>query len=505
MHLLDIVIIVVYLAAMVTVGILSRGRQVDEADYFTGGFAGLRWLGVVIVGLSIGASFFSGISMLAYPSVAFSSGVAMALTLITLPLAGLVVLKVFLPRFFAAGVHEPYELIERKFDYPTRAVAAGMYVLLRVGWMGVLIYAPVMAIMAATGLSSSWLWPLVLAIGLSSTIYTTLGGIRGVLVTDAIQFLFMGVGIVGPIAYIMWFAPVDWSQATSFLAEKGHLQWFDFSFDVTKTFTFWSVMAGMFTANLAIYTADQMSLQRYLAAGDERSARSAFYLNIGGVVVVTALLIMLGLALSVWYGMVVDQIPPEKSDRVFPTFVAMYLPPGAPGLIFAAILAATMSSMTSGINSLAGCLTMDFVGRLRPNYSHADRLRFARWASLGIGLSATMVAGMVQHLGTIFDIAQAVIGVFLGPLLACMAISVSRLSVGPRGMIGGMLAGSAAGWCVAFSPASSLWVAPTAALVALAVATVSQGWPSLASVPETEEDPSFQRNQILEATTTEVS
>jgi len=505
MHLLDIVIVVVYLAAMVTVGILSRGRQADEADYFTGGFVGLRWLGVVIVGLSIGATFFSGISMLAYPSVAFSTGISLALSLLTLPLAGVVVLKVFLPRFFATGVREPYELIERKFGYSTRAVAAGMYVMLRVGWMGVLIYVPVMAIMAAADLPSYWLWPLVLAIGLSSTIYTTLGGIRGVLVTDAIQFIFMGAGIVGPIVYIMWASPVDWSQATTYLADQGQLQWFDFSFDVTKTFTFWSIIVGVFTANLAIYTADQMSLQRYLAAGDERSARGAFYMNIAGVMVVISLLMVLGLALSVWYGLVVDQIPPAKADHVFPTFVAMYLPPGAPGLIFAAILAATMSSMTSGINSLAGCLTMDFVSRLRPGYSHQQRLRFARWASLGIGLSATTVAGMVQQLGTIYDIAQSVIGVFLGPLLACMMISLSRLSVGPRGMIGGMLAGSVAGWGVTFSPASSLWVAPAAALVALAVATVSQGWPSLVSSPAMEDDDPFERNQLLEATTREVS
>lgn len=476
MNLIDVVIIVVYLVVMVTVGILSRGPQETESDYFTGGFASSHWLGIVVVGLSIGATFFSGISMLAYPSVAYASGITIMLTVLTLPLSGIFVLTVFLPRFYAAGVREPYELIERKFNYPTRAIAAGMYVLLRIGWMGVLIYAPVLAIIAGSGISNDWLWPLVLLVGLSSTLYTTLGGIRGVLVTDAIQFLVMTLGVVGPIGYILWAAPVSWTGATAYLQESGRLQWFDFSVDPTNKFTFWSIMAGMLTANLALYVADQMSLQRYLASSDERSARRSFILNLCGVMLVVTLLIFLGLALSVWYAMIVDQAPPAEADRVFPDFVSTYLPPGAPGIIFAAILAATMSSMTSGINSLAGCLTMDFMGRLRPGYGHREKLFFARGASIAIGVLATLAAGIVQHLGSIFDIAQAVIGVFLGPLLACMLFTISHLAVSSRLMISGMLAGTVAGWFVAFSPASSLWVAPAATLVAMSLPALGIIW-----------------------------
>ncbi len=172
----------------------------------------------------------------------------------------------------------------------------------------------------------------------------------------------------------------------------------------------------------------------------------------------------------------VDQAPPEAADRVFPTFVSTYLPPGAPGIIFAAILAATMSSMTSGINSLAGCLTMDFVGRLKPNYGHREKLFFARGASIMIGVLATLAAGLVQHMGSIFDISQAVIGVFLGTLLACMLFTISFLKVSSRLMMAGMLSGTVAGWFVAFSAASSLWVAPTATFVAMGLPALGIAW-----------------------------
>src|SRR5690606_21805283 len=98
-----------------------------------------------------------------YPSVSYQAGVSLALSIVMLPAAGAVVWFWFLPRLFAQNVRQPYETIERKFGYPTRAVAAGMYLMLRVGWMGVLIYAPVMAIMAGGQIPESWFWPMVLA------------------------------------------------------------------------------------------------------------------------------------------------------------------------------------------------------------------------------------------------------------------------------------------------------------------------------------------------------
>lgn len=472
---IDTGIIVTYITAMIVVGIASRGKQEDESDYFTGGVGYSRVLGMLIIGLSIGATFFSGISLLAYPSTSYTGGVTIAAVLLTLPIAGVIVSTYFLPVFFAQKVRQPYELIERKFGYPTRAVAAGMYIMQRVAWMGVLIYAPVAAIQAGAGLSEGWFWPLVLLIGISSTLYTTLGGIRGVLVTDAIQFIVMGLGVLGPLLYIAFASDIAWSDGVSYLEDQGKLVWVKLSVDMTESQTLWSILAGVTVANLSMYIADQMSLQRYIASGDLKASRGAFLLNIVGVTLVIGLLIVLGLALFVWYGLAVTDIPPAEADKVFPTFVGTYLPPGIPGLIFAAILAATMSSITSGVNSLAGCLTMDFVGRTQQFQSHESRLRFARWASVCIGLSATFVAGYVHQLGSIFDTAQTLMGVFLGPLLACIVYAISPYRIGGTSMICGMVLGTMSGWgMVALKLSeqwnvSALWVGPISTLVAFLI------------------------------------
>src|SRR5690606_817257 len=97
-----------------------------------------------------------------------------------------------------------------------RTVAAAMFVLLRVGWMAALIYAPTVAVLAAGNLDPRvWFWPLVLAIGISCTIYTTLGGIRGVIITDAIQFLVIAVGIGLTVGFVAVRLPVPLGEAVA--------------------------------------------------------------------------------------------------------------------------------------------------------------------------------------------------------------------------------------------------------------------------------------------------
>ena len=232
--------------------------------------------------------------------------------------------------------------------------------------------------------------------------YSTLGGIRGVIITDAIQMLVIMVGVLLPIGYVYSHLPVSSAQAWKYLGDTGRLKWLNTSFSFHEPFTIWSILAGMLVGNLGTYLGDQMSLQRYLASESIPAARRAFAVNIVGVVIVVLLLATIGLAMAAWYGLVPGAVAPKRADEVFPFFVVTELPAGAPGLIIASILAATMSTMTSGINALSGTITLDFASRTGRLKSPGAQLRFARITSLVVGLAATMVAGLVSHLG--FDL-----------------------------------------------------------------------------------------------------
>jgi hypothetical protein len=80
-----------------------------------------------------------------------------------------------------------------------------------------------------------------------------------------------------------------------------------------------------------------------------------------------------------------------------------------------------------------------------------------------VGVVSTLLAGLVNRLGSLFDLTQIILGVFAGPLLIVVLLSVSERSISSKGMIIGLLLGCAAGWCVAISPVASLWTAPVAA------------------------------------------
>lgn len=479
---IDILVVVVYLAAVVAVGIACRGRSESVDEYFTahGLFSG--WLGTIIVGLSIAATFFSGISLIIYISSAYSDGVQIAAGLVGLPIAWAVLHFWFLPRFLAGRWSHPYEIVGRRFSPVVRRTLSAMFALMRIGWMGVLVYAPAMVLMGTANLSAAWFWPIVLLIGISSTVYTTIGGIRGVIITDAIQFVVIAAGMVFIGGFLWVKLDLPAAQMWHELGGAGHLQLFNFSFDVTNTFTFWAIVCGITVSNLGSYVADQMALQRYLASSSPRDAARSFLINVWGALGVVLTLVFIGLLLWLWYRHHPDAAKPEQPDRLVSYFIAKELPAGVSGLLIAAVLAATMSSMTSGINALAGALTNDWVAPLGRPRTSAELYQLSRRASFVIGIVATLCAGVIRHMGSLLDATQIVMSLFLGPMLACMILSVARSRATSGSVLGGMALGLAAGAGVVLSPATSLWVAPVSCAVTL-LSAIAAGRRQSAAVP----------------------
>jgi len=469
----DIIIVIVYLLGCVVAGLMSRGAKADTQEYFTAGGGMGSFFGTIIVGLSIAATLFSGISFINYPSVIYGSGILLFVgaVMVSMPASYIILRWWFLPRYLSTGSVYPYDVLEKRFGLTTRTIAATLFVMMRIGWMATMIYAPTLAVIAMGKLDpDKWFWPIVLVTGLSSTIYTVMAGIRGVIITDAIQMIVIVVGIALTIGFAWSQMPVPFSVAYQDLAESGRLDWMKFSLDPTVGFTFWTVTIGVTVANLGNYLADQMSLQRYLATGSARAACRSFLVNIIGVVIVLVLLAGVGLSLFVFYRHVDDPTLPVVTDKIFPHFVASQLPSGLCGLVLAALLAATMSSLTSGINSLAGVATLDFRERFGSPMEDRQKLRFAKVISLVIGLAATLSAGLVSRLGDLFSATQVILGVFAGPLLACVMLSVARLRVNGVAMSIGLIVGTIVGAVLVPSPLARLWIAPASALVTAGVA-----------------------------------
>lgn len=467
MRSLDIGVVVVYLSAVVAVGIACRGRGNSVDEYFTGHGLFRGPLGTLLVGLSLAATFFSGISLVIYISSAYSNGIQIGAGLLTMPLAWVALRFWFLPRYLAGNWRQPYDIIEARMGRTVRFVLSGMFILMRIGWMGVLIYAPALIIMGAANLGREWLWPIVLTIGLSSTAYTVIGGIRGVIVTDAIQFFVIAGGMMFIGLFLFVKLDLTTAQMWGELAEEGRLEWLNLSLDPTVTFTFWAIIFGIGISNIGSYLSDQMALQRYLASESPQSSTRSFTINIIGAMGVVITLIFIGLLLWLWYRHHPDANLPVQPDRIISYFIANELPVGVAGLLIAAIMAATMSSMTSGINALAGAVTNDWVARLSKAYSPSELFRIGRRLSMAMGLLATIMAGFVDRMGTLLMGSQIILGLFLGPMLACMTLAISGFTIRPKAVLTGLVGGLLAGGAVVLSPATGMWVSPVGFLFSL--------------------------------------
>src|SRR5215472_12006255 len=197
LHPLDIVIIVLYLAMLAGVGLYFSKRQRSLDEYFLAKQS-MAWLPV---GLSLMAALDSAIDYLMQPSATIRYGLILLIGTSSWFFLYPWVAHVTLPFYRRLNYFTAYEYLEARFDVRVRTLAAGIFIIWRLGWMATAIYVPCLAISAATG-GRVPLVPMVAALGALVTMYTALGGIHAVIWNDVMQF---GVRFFG-LAAVVWIA-----------------------------------------------------------------------------------------------------------------------------------------------------------------------------------------------------------------------------------------------------------------------------------------------------------
>ncbi len=367
--------------------------------------------------------------------------------------------------------------------------------------MAVAVYAPSLAIWAATK-GQVRLRPTIIVLGLFATFYTALGGMKAVIWTDVIQFVVLfggmmlacvlivfkvpgGVGGIfetmheaGKTTFVAHIPAVE--QATGLLAK---LRAYFFCGDGHMTLL--GVMFASLVGHAAFYTVDQVVVQRYFAAKSLGHARRAFWVNAVANVSLHFGLAFLGMALFAYF--LKHPHPEAILDKEFqhqwryPYFIATAMPVGVAGLLIAALYAATMSSVDSGINSCTTAFMVDFWRRLKhgqvrvPKAAEvgqeaAQDLRMARCLTLGIGVLVTFVACFVGELGTIIQIANKVVNSFCGPMFAIFLLGMFTRRARPQGVCIGAGVSFAVMWYFTFfTKLNFLWPSTLGLLIALGV------------------------------------
>ncbi len=300
MHWLNWAIVVVYLLYVVIDGI-RRSKGTKEIE---GYFLANRSLPWWAVGLSVMATQLSAITMIGTTGQGATDGLRFIQFYFGLPLAMVILGVTLVPFLHGAKVFTAYEYLERRFDSKTRSLTSFLFLMSRGMSCGTIIAAPAVVFSAIFGWPISWC---VALIGVPTVVYTMIGGVQAVTWADVKQMVLIVGALVAVVVVLIFKMPVSTDTALRIAGAAGRMQTFDFSFDLTKTYTFWSGILGGTFLMLSYFGTDQSQVQRYLTARSVPEARSSLLMSAYWKIPLQALILLIGILVFVFY---LFQAPP---------------------------------------------------------------------------------------------------------------------------------------------------------------------------------------------------
>ena len=430
---LNLVIMVTYLVGLVYIGLRLSGKQRTTEDFFLGGRR-MPWLAV---GISMFASLTSAASFLGLPGIAYRENISMIVVGLVSPVVVPLLILVFYPFYRQLRVTTAYEYVNQRYGRSARLCVAGLFCLARLGWLGVVIYSPALALSVMTGIG---LYPAILLMGAIATAYATMGGLSAVIWTDVLQFSLLAGGAIWVAIALTEGVPGGWSEIMAVAGATNHLnvwQWRLNFFEMTAL----GAALSYFFQLMQDYGTDQVSVQRLLSIPDSRGTAKAAILNSLIDLLLLSLLLFVGLGLFAYFQAFPDRLATGVTgDRILAYYIIHALPNGISGLLITSILAAAMSSLDSGINSLSLVILNDFVKpfRHKPTSSEND-MKLARFLTLVLGVFAIGSACYTVQIGQIFKASSAFLSLFGGPILSLFLLGMLSRQAHFKGWLLGTL------------------------------------------------------------------
>lgn len=296
MHPIDWTIIAAYLTWMVWDG-LRMTRHSNELEGFLLAGRSLPWWAV---GLSVMATQLSAITMIGTTGQGYADGMRFLQYYYALPVAMIALSVTLVPFFHNARVFTAYEYLERRFDLKTRAFTSLLFLLSRSTSLGVVISAPAIVLSAVLDVSVT---TTVLLTAAPTVVYTMFGGVQAVTWTDVKQMFLIVGGLIAAVVVLVLGLPEDVgiADALHVAGAAGRLQTFDFRFDLTNTYTFWSGTIAAFFLFCSYFGTDQSQVQRYLTARSVSEARGSLLMSAYWKIPLQALVLLVGIGLFAFY------------------------------------------------------------------------------------------------------------------------------------------------------------------------------------------------------------
>lgn len=470
---LDLVVIVAYLVGITALGVWVGRRQRDARDYFVADRE-IPWWAVMF---SIVASETSALTFISIPGLAYGGNLGFLQVAAGYLLGRIVLSFTLLPRYYQGNLVTAYALLEQRFGLATRRFTSIVFMVTRGMADAVRVFATAVPIALIIGplLPPRAVMPVaVLVLGTLTITYTIRGGMRAVVWTEIVQASVYIIGGLSAMVVAGGLVNGGWRAILDSASAAGKLQIVSWSGGFSNPHNMYAGLIGGAFLSMASHGADQLIVQRLLSSRSLRDARAALIGSGVAVIVQFALFLLLGIGLWAFYEGRRFPVP----DAIFPTFIVDQMPHGLVGLLLAAVLAATMSTHSGAINSLAASSTHDIYLPLTGRRPDDPRtLRVGRWFALlwGIVLTGGALLFPENSSTPIVVVALSIASFTYGGLLGGFFLAIFWRRAIQRDAILGMSVGIAAMTIVVFAK-QIVAAVPALAPALSGIATIAWPW-----------------------------
>ncbi|XP_048750733.2 sodium-coupled monocarboxylate transporter 1-like [Ostrea edulis] len=395
------------------------GRQETTTEFLMGS----RSMQLIPVAISILVSILSAISILGIPAEMYTHGTQYFMNIFGFALAAIIASQLFVPLLYPLQLTSSFEYLELRFNSKAAKLTGTiMMILHQVIYMGVASYAPSTALEAVTGFPT---WATIISVGVVSTFYTFLGGMKAVVWTDVFQSIIMVAGLLAIVIQgtlsvggidTVWRINDEWKR----------IEFFDFDPNPTKRHSSWSLIIGGMVGWTSMYGVNQASVQRFSTLPSLRKAKTAVLLNIIGLIFLMCIACVAGIVVFAYYAQkgcdpyTNDDV--SNSNQIIPFFV-METYPGIPGLFVACLFSGALSTMSSCLNALSAVTWKDILEPFFGEKTEAQKTWITRILVAIYGGAAIGMAFMTMNLGgTVLQASISFTGAVSGPLLGIFVL-----------------------------------------------------------------------------------
>lgn len=459
---LDWSIVGAYMLGTLVLG-AALSRKVHTAEHY---FLGDRTTPWWAIGTSVVATYIGALTFLGGPAWSYADGFSVIFIHVNYPIAVFIVVSLFLPFFYNSGVASIFDYLERRFGRNTRSLMSGVFLFGNIAYSGIMLYTTALVLQFVTGID---VVAAILIVAVVALAYTVLGGISAVMWTDVIQTLILLLGAALVLYLLINELPGGALPALVELDAAGKVNPFDASLDPAIASTIWSGVIAMSIYHVVVYGVNQMMVQRTLTASSIGDAKKA-YIFMGYVAfLVFFLFFLIGILMYQYFGGRAF----ENGNTLILEFAAQVQFPGLMGILTAAVVAASMSSLDSSLNSMATVTTVDFYQPyLRPDASEEHYLKASRWFTLMWGVLIVGPAILFMGSGSsVLEILSKVGSFLVGAKLASYMLGFYSKHTTERGLMVGIFAGFLCLWYVeAYLDIAWPWYCPIGGAVSVVIA-----------------------------------